>query len=122
MNTTNEVMVPQVEPTDLRSSVDYSYYYVLMGKLITRIHTLPYTSIQLLNLIYFLLNYHLHFSANSLGLVFVPIIVLIILNTMIFRTINQATQRHNAISSHQRRDHSVAMMLILIGTEFILKI
>ena len=55
-------------------------------------------------------------SANSLGLVFIPILVLVVLNCMIFRTINKATQRHNAISTHQRRDHSVAMMLILIGT------
>ena len=55
-------------------------------------------------------------AANSLGLVFIPILVLVVLNCMIFRTINKATQRHNAISTHQRRDHSVAMMLILIGT------
>ena len=54
-------------------------------------------------------------SANSLGLVFIPILVLIGLNTRIFWTINLATQRHNAISTNQRRDHSVAMMLILIG-------
>jgi len=39
--------------------------------------------------------------ANSLSLVFIPILVLIILNSLIFRTIRKATQRHNAISSHQ---------------------
>ena len=43
--------------------------------------------------------------------------MLIGLNTRIFWTINLATQRHNAISTNQRRDHSVAMMLILIGIE-----
>jgi len=41
--------------------------------------------------------------ANSLSLVFIPILVLIILNSFIFRTIRKATQRHNAISSHQVR-------------------
>ena len=46
--------------------------------------------------------------ANSIALVFIPILTLIILNSFIFRTISQATQRHNAISSNQRRDHSVS--------------
>ena len=47
--------------------------------------------------------------ANSVALGFIPILALIILNSFIFRTINQATQRHNAISSNQRRDHSVSL-------------
>ena len=45
--------------------------------------------------------------ANSVALIFIPILTLIVLNSFIFRTISQATQRHNAISSNQRRDHSV---------------
>ena len=45
--------------------------------------------------------------ANSVALGFIPILVLIVLNSCIFRTISKATQRHNAISSNQRRDHSV---------------
>ena len=45
--------------------------------------------------------------ANSVALVFIPILTLIILNSFIFRTISQATRRHNEISSQQRRDNSV---------------
>ena len=45
--------------------------------------------------------------ANSVALGFIPILTLIVLNSCIFRTISKATQRHNAISSNQRRDHSV---------------
>ncbi|CAB4065556.1 unnamed protein product [Lepeophtheirus salmonis] len=52
--------------------------------------------------------------ANSLALIFIPMLVLIILNSLIYRTISQATKRHNAISSNQRRDHKVAMMLLTI--------
>ena len=58
--------------------------------------------------------------ANSLGVVFIPIITLVVLNSLIFRTITKATQRHNAISSNQRRDYSVAMMLILIVVVFVI--
>ena len=58
--------------------------------------------------------------ANSIALVFIPMIVLLVLNCLIFREISRATQRHNAISSHQRRDHSVAKMLIFIVVCFIL--
>lgn len=47
--------------------------------------------------------------ANSVALVFIPILTLIVLNSLIFRTISRATQRHNAISSNQRRDHSVSL-------------
>ena len=39
---------------------------------------------------------------------------------MLYFTHFQATQRHNAISSNQRRDHSVAMMLISIVVVFII--
>ena len=46
--------------------------------------------------------------ANSLALVFIPFLTLIILNSLIFRTIRQATKRHNTISSHQRRNNSVS--------------
>jgi hypothetical protein len=42
-----------------------------------------------------------------------------VLNSLIFREISRATQRHNAISSNQRRDHSVAKMLIFIVVVFI---
>jgi hypothetical protein len=52
--------------------------------------------------------------ANSVSLIVIPMLVLIILNSLIFRKISQANARHNAISSHQRRDHSVAKMLIII--------
>ena len=45
---------------------------------------------------------------NSVALGFIPMVGLVVLNSLIFRTINQATQRHNAISSNQRRDHSVS--------------
>ena len=41
--------------------------------------------------------------ANSFALAFIPTIVLIILNSLIFRTISKATRLHNAISSNQRR-------------------
>ena len=51
---------------------------------------------------------------------FFPTLALIVLNTCIYRTINKATQLHNAISSNQRRDHSVAMMLITIVVVFII--
>ena len=40
--------------------------------------------------------------ANSLFLIVLPFITLIVLNSLIFRTITQATRRHNAISSNQR--------------------
>ena len=49
--------------------------------------------------------------ANSVALGFIPILTLIVLNSCIFRTISKATQRHNAISSNQRRDHSVSRFL-----------
>ena len=49
--------------------------------------------------------------ANSVALVFIPILTLIILNSFIFRTISQATRRHNEISSQQRRDNSVRRIL-----------
>ncbi len=52
--------------------------------------------------------------ANSISLIVIPMLVLIILNSFIFRKISKANARHNAISSHQRRDHSVAKMLIII--------
>jgi len=52
--------------------------------------------------------------ANFISLIVVPMLVLIILNTSIFRKISQANARHNAISSHQRSDHSVAKMLIIL--------
>ena len=52
--------------------------------------------------------------ANSVALGFIPILTLIVLNSCIFRTISKATQRHNAISSNQRRDHSVSRFLSLI--------
>jgi len=52
--------------------------------------------------------------ANSVSLIVIPMLVLIILNSLIFRKISKANARHNAISSHQRRDHSVAQMLIII--------
>ena len=58
--------------------------------------------------------------ANSIALVFVPMLILVVLNSFIFRTIRNATQRHNAISSHQRRDHSVTMMLLFIVVVFII--
>ena len=58
--------------------------------------------------------------ANSFALAFFPMLALIILNSLIFRTISKATERHNAISSHQRRDHKVAMMLIIIVVVFII--
>lgn len=78
--------------------------------------------------------------ANSFALGFIPMIVLIILNSLIFRwvevvlmfdalrvyllfvsrTISKATKLHNAISSTKRRDHSVAMMLIAIVVVFII--
>ena len=51
--------------------------------------------------------------ANSVALGFIPILVLIVLNSCIFRTISKATQRHNAISSNQRRDHSVSYLINL---------
>ena len=57
--------------------------------------------------------------ANAIALVFFPMVVLLVLNSLIFREISRATQRHNAISSHQRRDHSVAKMLIFIVCCFI---
>ena len=47
---------------------------------------------------------------NSVALGFIPMVGLVVLNSLIFRTINQATQRHNAISSNQRRDHSVSIV------------
>ena len=55
--------------------------------------------------------------ANSVALGFIPILALIILNSFIFRTINQATQRHNAISSNQRRDHSVSKQNCVLITK-----
>jgi hypothetical protein len=58
--------------------------------------------------------------ANSFALAFIPMTVLVILNSLIFRTISKATRLHNAISSNQRRDHSVAMMLISIVAVFII--
>ena len=58
--------------------------------------------------------------ANSVALVFVPMLILIVLNSFIFQRIRKATQRHNAISSHQRRDHSVTMMLFFIVIVFII--
>ena len=75
-NITEEVIKPQVAPTELRDNLDYSRDYVLI--------------------------------ANSVALVFIPILTLIILNSFIFRTISQATRRHNEISSQQRRDNSVS--------------
>ncbi len=57
--------------------------------------------------------------ANSFALCFIPFLILIVLNLLIYRTIAQATRLHNAISSNQRRDHSVAMMLIVIVVVFI---
>merc|ERR1712061_282928 len=65
-------------------------------------------------------SFYFVLMANSLGLVFFPILVLIGLNIRIFWTINLATQRHNAISTNQRRDQSVAMMLIPIVVVFII--
>ena len=53
--------------------------------------------------------------ANSVALGFIPILTLIVLNSCIFRTISQATQRHNAISSNQRRDHSVSTSVAKIS-------
>ena len=105
---------PEVVPTILRQNVDYSFYFVLMGKFNTQ-SLLRFSNLTLK------ISFQCYYdrcliAANSLGLVFIPILVLVVLNCMIFRTINKATQRHNAISTHQRRDHSVAMMLILIGT------
>ena len=108
---------PEVVPTPLRQNVDYSFYFVLMGKFNA------WSLLRFSNITekIFRISFQWYYdrcliSANSLGLVFIPILVLVVLNCMIFRTINKATQRHNAISTHQRRDHSVAMMLILIGT------
>ena len=49
---------------------------------------------------------------NSVALGFIPMVGLVVLNSLIFRTINQATQRHNAISSNQRRDHSVSSQYV----------
>ena len=74
-NITEEVLYPEVRPTEIRNNLKYSRDYVLI--------------------------------VNSVVLVFIPILTLIVLNCLIFRTISQATQRHNAISSNQRRDHSV---------------
>ncbi len=56
---------------------------------------------------------------NSFALAFIPMIVLIVLNSLIYRTIARATRLHNAISSNQRRDHKVAMMLIAIVAVFV---
>lgn len=58
--------------------------------------------------------------ANSFALAFFPMLALVVLNSLIFRTISKATERHNAISSHQRRDHKVAMMLIILVVVFII--
>lgn len=58
--------------------------------------------------------------ANSFALAFIPMTALVILNACIFRTISKATRRHNAISSNQRRDHSVALMLISVVVVFII--
>ncbi len=58
--------------------------------------------------------------ANSIALVVIPFFALIVLNSCIFRTINRATRLHNTISSHQRRDHKVAMMLITIVVVFVI--
>ena len=89
-NVTSEVLMPEVEPTEIRKDSAYSRDYVLI--------------------------------ANSVALGFIPIIALIVLNSFIFRTINKATQRHNAISSNQRRDHSVSYILYtLLKNFFILR-
>ena len=116
VNSTKAVYAyPEVQPTELRQDVDYSFYFVLMGILYLLLY---WFTILTQNTTMMIVNNEIDVffaSANSLGLVFIPILVLIGLNTRIFWTINLATQRHNAISTNQRRDHSVAMMLILIG-------
>ena len=85
-NVSSEVLMPEVEPTEIRKDSAYSRDYVLI--------------------------------ANSVALGFIPIIALIVLNSFIFRTINKATQRHNAISSNQRRDHSVSCILYTLLKNF----
>ena len=109
---------PEVQPTELRQDVDYSFYFVLMGMLYLLLYWFTILRQNIFSTTIMIVNNKIKVffaSANSLGLVFIPILVLIGLNTRIFWTINLATQRHNAISTNQRRDHSVAMMLILIG-------
>ncbi len=64
-------------------------------------------------------SYYYVLLANTFLLCFIPVAVLVILNACIYRTITRATKLHNAISSHQRRDHSVAMMLLVIVVVFI---
>jgi hypothetical protein len=58
--------------------------------------------------------------ANLIALGIVPLVILVVLNSLIFREISRATCLHNAISTHQRRNHSVAKMLIVVVAVFII--
>ena len=58
--------------------------------------------------------------ANSVLLIFIPIGILIILNSLIYIKISKAYRLHNAISANQRRENSVAIMLMIIVLVFII--
>ena len=57
---------------------------------------------------------------NFIVMVVMPLGILSICHVLTFRTIRENTQRHNAISSHQRRDNAMAMLFFIIIACFVL--
>ena len=57
---------------------------------------------------------------NFVVMVVMPLMILSICHVLTFRSIRENTQRHNAISSHQRRDNAMAMLFFIIIACFVL--
>ncbi len=56
---------------------------------------------------------------NFIVMVVLPLLILSVCHILTFRKIRENTQRHNAISSHQKRDDAMAMLFFIIILFFV---